>query len=223
MLLPLCVAEMATVRWRRAILAVLVVALAAERGWTGAAVVIALVAAAAIAGSSAALPRRVPKQVLQGVAAAVVVSLLVGGFFAQRRYLRDRYIDTIGSNPFFDAASLNAMYEWARGVSHARIGIVGVQYQYPLFGLDVTNDVRYIGVRGNAGNFRHAENCREWRQLVSDGHFDYVVTAPRGLAFTQLEGTWTEGPSVREVLRAREATVFKVRAPLDPDACPPNA
>jgi hypothetical protein len=69
-------------------------------------------------------------------AIVVVVIVIVGGLPLQRYHLSHWY--TTAPYPRID--------RWASTVTHARIGVVtGFLIHYPLFGPDLTNDVRFIG------------------------------------------------------------------------------
>ena len=116
---------------------------------------------------------------------------------------------------------LDAVYSFARGVSGARIAIAGVDAEYPLFGPDLTNHVQYIGHRGKHGAFDHVLGCREWRRLLNDGDYDYVVTAGRTAdAAEPVEAAWTRSDPAAMILRREgTATVFRIDGPLAADAC----
>jgi hypothetical protein len=96
-------------------------------------------------------------------AGLVVVLVLSGAGYRQvDHYLTTRYRAT-------------AIGAWARGVHHARIAVVGLAAQYPLYGLDLTNTVDYLGHRGPDGDFRPAATCEDFRGLLGAGHYGYVV------------------------------------------------
>ena len=161
-----------TVRWRRAQLGVLgllvVVSVTMptfERvpTWpTGAGALI--VAAVAVALAAALRWRR---DVGVGAAIGVVV---VGGWFAQDAYLRHRYVDA--------GLPTDALNEHFRSVRDASVAVFGTDDTFPMFGLDLSNDVR----RGDDPPFElGAEPCRTWREQL-DGD-DYVVIAGTPDAF----------------------------------------
>ncbi len=55
-------------------------------------------------------------------------------------YLSDRYVNAIrDSGTLFrgDVKNTNALYRWARTLSHARIAVVDMEGVYPLYGLDL--------------------------------------------------------------------------------------
>ena len=72
---------------------------------------------------------------------------------------------------------------WAffRGVHHARVGVVGTFggfFSYPLWGPDDSNHVQYVGARGPHGSFDAIATCRQWREALNNGRYQYVVTTP---------------------------------------------
>ena len=55
------------------------------------------------------------------------------GYPVQRHYLEHRYAD-----PTFTTPGLNAAFEWAQGITDARIATTSTR-QYPLYGRDLSN------------------------------------------------------------------------------------
>ena len=100
------------------------------------------------------------------VATAVVV---VGGFGLQQYYRNHRYT----------ASNLAPPFSWAQSISGSRIGVAGTftQLQYALYGRNLSNYVQYIGVQGAHGSYAPVDDCSQWRALVNDGHYRYVVTS----------------------------------------------
>ena len=139
------------------------------------------------------------------------------GYPVQRHYLRNRY-----ANPTFAAPGLNAAFKWANGISHARIATTSTR-QYPLFGADLSNHVQYIGEEQPHGGFTAPSTCRQWRRLLNEGHYDYVVTSrdrvEPGKPPYPPEARWTEGPASETLLREPPTVVFRLDGPLDPAHC----
>ena len=106
-----------------------------------------------------------------GVAVAVgaLALAVVVGYPVQRHYLEGRYKDPPSPHP-----GLNAAFAWARDVSDARIATTSTR-QYPLFGTDLSNHVQFLGTERPHGGFEAPANCREYLQLLDEGHYDYVV------------------------------------------------
>jgi hypothetical protein len=167
------------------------------------------------------------RPLVRATAATLALLLLLGGVAAgysgTRGYLRHRYTDKYGP------VAVYKVWRWARGLHHVQIALVGTFgffFGYPLWGLDDSNRVAYIGRRGPHGSFRPIKSCRAWRAALNRGHYQYVVTTARAITFTtQLvhspEVDWTRtDPAARLVLSPNRAIqVFRLTGPLHPDRC----
>ncbi len=153
-----------------------------------------------------------------GLAIVVVLAVIAIGYPVQRHYLENRY-----ANPSFTTPGLNAAFQWAQGIANARIATTGTR-QYPLYGRDLSNEVDYIGEERPHGGFTAPTTCRQWRRLLDQGHYDYVVTSRDRIEpgkTTYPETTrWTEGPGATVILREPPTTVFRLTAAANPSACP---
>jgi hypothetical protein len=163
------------------------------------------------------LPHRGAKYdriVVGGVSAALLVAI---GYPIQRHYLRDRYAD-----PSFTTPGLNAAFEWAQGITDARIATTSTR-QYPLYGKDLSNHVDYIGEEQPHGGFTAPTTCPAWRRLINAGNYDYVVaTRDRiepGKPTYPKSAAWTEAPGTAVVLRKPSTVVLRLTGPLNPSAC----
>ncbi|HEX8752666.1 MAG TPA: hypothetical protein VF731_04540 [Solirubrobacterales bacterium] len=157
------------------------------------------------------------RAVLASIAAVALVAVAVG-YPVERHYLRDRY-----AKPEFTSQGMDAAFKWASGVSGARIATTATR-QYPLFGTDLSNRVQYVGIERPHGGFEAATGCRQWRRLLDEGRYDYVVASrdriePGQPAYPP-EARWTEGPQAEVVLRRPPTVVFRLKGPLPPSACP---
>ncbi len=161
-----------------------------------------------------------------GVAAAGATLAFVGiaaGFSGERAYLNRRY------NFASSLLGVHPMWRWARTLHHARIALVGTFgwfYGYPLYGVDDSNRVGYMGQRGKGGSFVPITDCRSWRAALNAGHYRYVVTTARRVIFTKRlvyapEGDWTRSdPAARLVLPPTpQVRVFALNGPLHPKRC----
>lgn len=181
----------------------------------------ALAVGLAVAAAAVALRWWAGRRVDLGMPAAAVAALgallagAVGGFFVGRHSLAGRYVD--------EGTPRAPIYEWARGVSGARIAVGGFPQVYPVYGLDLSNHVQYIGHEVAHHGFVDTLDCREWRTEINDGGYDYAVTAPiGGRPLEPKQAAWTRtDPNATEVLTVGAAAVFRIDGPLDPDACPP--
>ncbi len=157
-----------------------------------------------------------PWAVMMWIVLAVVA--VVALFPIQRHYLQDRYKD-----PSFTTPGLNAAFAWARDVSGARIGTTSTR-QYPLFGTDLSNRVRYLGVETDHGGFEEPQGCRRFLGLVNEGDYDYVVASldrieaggPKFPPSVQ----WLTAAGAKPVLRRAPTVVFRIDGPLDSSSCP---
>ncbi|MGZ4664970.1 MAG: hypothetical protein ACXV5Q_07995 [Frankiaceae bacterium] len=223
-------------RWAMAAgLTTLFVATVAVRGlWTpdydlggaGAAVILVLVVAVIVVLRPCSLiPLRRPfvRATATTLALSLVLAGVAVGYSGTRDYLRHRYTDKSGRFAVYK------VWRWARGVHHAQIalaGTFGFFFGYPLWGLDDSNRVVYMGRRGPHGSFQPITSCRAWRTALNQGHYQYVVTTARAVTFTtQLvhspEVDWTRtDPAARLLLSPNRAIqVFRLTGPLHPDRC----
>lgn len=152
--------------------------------------------------------------------AAVAVfafAAVAAGYPVQRHYLESRYAD-----PSFTTPGLNAAFAWSRDVSGARIATTSTR-QYPLFGTDLSNRVEFIGTETPHGGFEAPTTCRQWRQLLNEGDYDYVVASRDRLEPGQSpyppQARWTEGPAAKPILKIPPTVVFQLTESLDPSAC----
>jgi hypothetical protein len=161
---------------------------------------------------------RLPRRWVTAIVAGAVVLGVIVGYPVERHYLQNRYRD-----PSFTAPGLDAAFAWARDVSGARIATTSTR-QYPLFGTDLSNRVAYVGIKRPHGGFEEAQNCRQFRRLINEGDYDYVVATrdriePGKPAFPP-QAKWTEGPNAEVVLKKKPTVVFRIAGPLDPKTCP---
>jgi len=158
--------------------------------------------------------REMPRTSLAAMAVLVVVAI---GYPVQRHYLENRY-----ESPSFTTPGLNAAFEWAQEIDHARIATTSTR-QYPLYGRDLSNHVDYIGEEQPHSGFTAPTTCESWRRLLNEGDYDYVVTSRDRLEPEKPPypptARWTKAPSAEVVLRKPPTAIYKLRALLDPSAC----
>lgn len=162
------------------------------------------------------------------VAAAAVVLASGLGYLAQRSYLRSRYAFQPG------VSYLAHLWDFFRHVHDARVGVVGTFggfFAYPLLGVDDSNRVQYIGLRGPNGSFSAIDSCPQWRRSVNAAHLRYLVSTPARdpwrpkLLSPSPAQSWTASdPAARVVYERRAAgqrvTVFELLGPLAASRCP---
>ena len=156
------------------------------------------------------------------LAAGLAVAVAVGGWFVGDAYAHRRYRAT---------APLPVIYRWAQHIHHARIGIVGLVEQYPLYGPDDSNYVQYVGVPTPHGGFTSITDCRTWSRVVNQQRLGWLVLAPPAFPITNValapQVDWTRSsPEARLVLSERAnvgrgtVELFHLAGPLNPAACP---
>jgi hypothetical protein len=148
----------------------------------------------------------------------IVLAVFIALFPIQQHYLDNRY-----------AQPALAPFEFSRGLTDARIGVLGATTHYQLYGDDLSNRVIYVGRRGPNGAFTRAPNCRAWREAVNAGDFDYLLVAPVSSpdlpaetpTAPPIEASWTDGdPAAVPVQRvAGLVTAYRIEGRLDPGRC----
>jgi hypothetical protein len=184
-----------------------------------------LLAAGAIAWlrSRGLLGPGAPRRVIAGLAVVLGLGALGAGWWEQNHYLERRYENTSPELKLADAL------RWARDLRGAKVavsGVRGVFNQYPFYGTDLSNEVQWLGIKGEHDAWLRIPDCETWRQQLADGDYTHVVTTydpfnPGDLEDTK-EGLWTrEDPAAREIADASDGpvSVFELRGEPDPAAC----
>jgi hypothetical protein len=186
-------------------------------------ILVAVGAGAALLGVLA-LTHRIQSPIAIAAGLGVVIALGAGAYwpFADH-YVRDRYAD------LRPGTHLTSSFSWAKGVRNARIGLAGTTaafFQYPYYGDDVSNAVRYIARHGTHGSFTPIDECAAWRTAVNRGRFTYLVTTPRLNPVNLLaprfspERAWARSDSATTtVLRDGPVAVYRVNGRLHPGRC----
>jgi hypothetical protein len=169
------------------------------------------------------LRRPLVRAVTATLAVSLVLAAVAVGYSGTRTYLRHRYTEKYGP------VAVYKLWRWARGLHHAQIalaGTFGFFFGYPVWGLDDSNRVVYMGQHGPHGSFRPMNSCRAWRAALNRGHYRYVITTAHAVFFTTRlvpspEVDWTRtDPAARLVLSPSWAIqVFRLTGPLHPDRC----
>jgi hypothetical protein len=167
--------------------------------------------------------------VLTAAVSALLLAVVAIGYPLQRHYLEGRFANTGSKEEQIPGMELNKAYRWARGIDHARIGLVGTTAgfaNYGFYGTDLTNHVTYIGEDGPHGAYNAIPTCAAFRSAVNAADLDYLVTAPflnflhPGSPVRSPEARWLRGESAATpILREGPVTVWQVTGQLDPDAC----
>jgi hypothetical protein len=148
-----------------------------------------------------------------GAVASLAIVVLPSGYLVQRHYLANRYVNA----PF---SSANA-FRWARGVHGARIGLVGFSSEYPLYGLDLSNHVQYVGLEHAKVVLPEFPTCQSLRAHLDQFHYDYVVVAPQltGEPSPPQTAWLASDPNVKLLDRAGPSSIFQIIGPPDPRSC----
>jgi hypothetical protein len=199
-------------RWTAVALAVAPLLTGLTRDWEGHAAS-ALVLGVVACGSIVVLAGVRPLSwhwVAAGIAGAIVVA--AGGFAVQRSYLTTRYRST---------APDPGAFAWAQNVHHAKIGMAGFFINYPLYGTDLSNRVRYVGDLRADNAFTDYRSCADWRAAVNRGRYTYIVTMPPFPGFPEPPmAQWTRSdPHVGEILHRGRESVFRINGSLDASGC----
>jgi hypothetical protein len=195
-------------------------------GVIGVAVALALVVTAIVVLRSSS-PISLRRPLVRATVAALALSLaLTGvalGYPGTQYYLRHRYTNKHGPSAIY------RVWRWARNLHHTRIavaGTLGVYFGYPLWGLDDSNRVTYMGRHGPHGSFRPIGSCQDWRTALNRGHYQYAVTTSDRIFFTTKlmptpDAAWTRSdPAARLVLSPSQAIqVFRLTGRLHPARC----
>jgi hypothetical protein len=152
------------------------------------------------------------------VLVGALVLIVVGtGYPIQRHYLANRYKD-----PTFTTPGLNAAFAWARDVGDSRIATTSTR-QYPLFGTDLSNRVRYLGLTRPHGGFEAPTTCRQYLRLLNEGNYDYVVATRDRLESGKPpyppSAKWIEAAGAHPILKKPPTVVFELPKTLNPSAC----
>jgi hypothetical protein len=154
------------------------------------------------------------------LAYALLVLCLVGAVVMALPVV-NRYLDGRYRSFEFAPTPLEEAARWARGVEDASIGVGGFTWTYPLYGLRVTNSVSYVSQPGSSDPLSRPRTCDEWREALTDGRFDYIVTTPYGAEEPPpAEAAWTRGDRrATEILSSGPLSVFSLDTATRPERC----
>ncbi len=180
-------------------------------------------------------------RVLAAAGAALVLLLAVGLGRAQQVQYADHHYTK--STLFLQEGGPQKAYDFARKQENKRIGIAGsseiIFGQYGFYGGHLNNYVQYIGQEGPGGTFRLATTCQQFRRLINEGEYDYVIMSQ----YTEDVGPYNSGvpnpyqfpiyawvkndPAMKLVIEEPTIVpepdyVFKVEGKLDPSTCKPE-
>ena len=176
--------------------------------------------------------RRVVSRTYVAVAAAGILLLaVVLGRAQEVQYYDQHYTRT---TPFLQEGGPRKAYAFAQHRHGARIGIAGSGEiffgQYGFFGANLDNYVQYIGVEGPDGTYRLATSCTQFRRLIDEGGYDFLIVSqytqdsPEAEYWYPIYAWLKNDPALELVIEEPEITpepdyVFKVKGRLDPAGC----
>jgi hypothetical protein len=171
--------------------------------------------------------RTVSRTYVAAAAAGVLLLAVVLGRAQEVQYYNQHYTRT---TPFLQDGGPRKAYTFARERHGARIGIAGSGEiffgQYGFYGANLDNYVQYIGAEGPDGTYRLATSCSQFRHLINEGHYDFLITS-RGTQdsaeadyFYPVYAWLKTDPALELVVEEPEITpqpdyVFKVKGKLD--------
>jgi hypothetical protein len=166
------------------------------------------------------------------LAIGVLLLLAVGlGRAQQVQYADHHYANPL---PFLGEGGPREAYDFAREQHDKRIGIIGsseiIFGQYGFYGADLSNRVQYIGQKGPNGTYRLPTSCPQFRRLVNEGGYDYLIMSQftqdsRNAPYWYPIYAWSRSdPALKLVIAEPTITpqpdyVFKVEGKMDPAAC----
>lgn len=190
---------------------------------------LAILIGVAISAMAFAVPRLKfeDRRLLAGASIAFVVVIGAVAFFPSRSFVENRYSQRV--NDRVVGFTISQAARWAAGRHGARIAVAGSAggfYQYPLYGRDLSNRVQYVGVEGANGGFEALPKCREWREALNAGNYDWLVVTPKldlnrpAIVSSSPEIKWVLGdPNAIFSRRKGNVWVFRLTGPLDPAGC----
>jgi hypothetical protein len=181
------------------------------------------------------LRRGIAAPAVAAAAAAAVLAVCALGREAQTEYLDLRYSTAAADYPVDEHPSielgqgLGAAFDWARGEEDVRIAVSGslaALFQYGLWGPDSSNEVRFLGERGERGTFTAISECPEYVAALNGEDFDYLVTSPGyeqddpEANVAPVERDWiSRAGAVERVAGGELVDVWRLDGPLDPTIC----
>jgi hypothetical protein len=166
--------------------------------------VVTVGAVAAVVAVGIALAKVADRPMRVGVSCAAIVLIAMVGWLVATDATSDRYARV--------HSGVTAAFAMFRKTHHLKIAVGGFADDYPLYGIDQSNDVQYVGVTLPDGGFRPVWSCAEWPRAIDSGGYQYVVISRSPVARQRLpaEATWTaDDPAFALVLDRDVTRVFK--------------
>jgi hypothetical protein len=183
------------------------------------------------AGLGLARARRTASRgLVTGAAAAIVLLAVILGRAQETQYYHHHYTEV---DHFLQDGGPKAAYRFARKQHDKRIGLAGSGEiffgQYGFYGENLDNYVQYIGVGGTDGTWRLPSSCSQFRRLINEGHYDFLIlsqyTMDASGPYQHPVYAWIKNdPGVEQIIEEPDISpepdyVFKVKGPLHPGEC----
>jgi hypothetical protein len=174
---------------------------------------------------------QVTRVAVAGAATVLILLAVVLGRGQQVQYAEQHYANPL---PFLGEGGPRKAYDFARKQQDQRIGIIGsseiIFGQYGFYGADLSNKVEYIGVKGPSGTYRLPTSCRQFRRVVNEGDYDYLIMSqytqdsPEAEYWYPIYAWAKDDPALKLVIAEPEIVpqpdyVFKVNGELDLAGC----
>jgi hypothetical protein len=174
---------------------------------------------------------RVSRPIVAAAAAVLVLLAVVLGRAQEVQYAEQHYVNPL---PFLGEGGPRKAYDFARNQQDQKIGIAGSSQiifgQYGFYGGDLSNRVHYIGQEGPNGTYRLATSCRQFRRLINEGDYDYLIMSqatqdsPEAEYWYPIYAWVKDDPALKLVIEEPEIVpqpdyVLKVNGKLDLAGC----
>jgi hypothetical protein len=175
--------------------------------------------------------REVTRRFVAVAAGVIVLLAVVLGRSQEVQYYKHHYSNVL---PFLGEGGPREAYTFAHDQQEKRIGIAGSGQmffgQYGFYGRNLDNYVQYIGVEGPQGEYRLPTSCRQFRRLINEGDYDYLITSKATQDARDSQYWWPvyawvkTDPALELLIEEPEITpqadyVFRVNGKLDPNGC----
>ena len=190
-------------------------------------------------GLALAGQRGASRAALAGGALAALAAVVAIGWPSSDTYIDDRYRAETAPADFPQGVKGALAWFNEEDPHDSRIAVVGGRpgfKQYVFYGNDLSNHVQYVArkedhgayipiaseaaQKGEGGDVR--AQCREWRQALNDGDYDYLVAGPdqRTQSLPPIEAAWTDAdPAAEKLAETDDVFVFRLNGDLDPVGC----
>lgn len=174
---------------------------------------------------------RASRAIVTAIGAVVLLLAVVLGRAQEVQYADHHYTK---STLFLQEGGPQKAYDFARLQRGKRIGIAGSSEilfgQYGFYGGHLDNHVQYIGVPGPDGTYRLATTCRQFRNQINRGNYDYLILSKatqdaQEAPYWYPIYAWVKSDPALKLLIAEPTIfpqadyVFKVDGELDPAGC----